>query len=375
MPRLILKCPYYKGGRKQEAHLKNYIRYISTRDGVEKISRRENYLEYISRRPHSHGLFTGTEDVLVLSRIAREVANHPGNIWLPILSLKREDAARLGYDNAQSWKTLLTSYAPEMAQAMKIPLENFRWYAAYHDEGTHPHVHMVCYSTDPAKGYLSKAGIEKMKSGLAGQIFRQKLTELYSRQTERRTELNREAQEELRQLVAQMHTGTLENQRIGQLMVQLARRLKAAKGKRQYGYLKAPVKALVDEIVDELERDERVAKAYGLWYELREEVLRTYRDEMPERLPLSRQKEFKRIRNIVIQEAGKLADLPEQAQNPSAMVLSGTIRLLHQLGNIFGEQAVPGGGMRVTVDHRLKRKMQAKKAALGHQEDDREPEL
>lgn len=236
MPRLILKCPYYKGGRKQEAHLKNYIRYISTRDGVEKISKRENYLEYISRRPHSHGLFTGTEDALALSRIAREVANHPGNIWLPILSLKREDAARLGYDNAQSWKTLLTSYAPEMAQAMKIPLENFRWYAAYHDEGTHPHVHMVCYSTDPAKGYLSKAGIEKMKSGLAGQIFRQELTELYSRQTERRTELNREAQEELRQLVAQMQTGTLENQRIGQLMAQLARRLKAAKGKRQYGY-------------------------------------------------------------------------------------------------------------------------------------------
>ena len=112
-----------------------------------------------------------------------------------------------------------------------------------------------------------------------------------------------------------------------------------------------------------------------MWYELREEVLRTYRDEMPKRLPLSRQKEFKRIKNIVIQEAGKLADLPEQAQNPSAMVLFGTVRLLHQLGNIFGEQAVPGGGIRVTVDHRLKRKMQAKKAALGHQEDDREPEL
>lgn len=372
MPRLIFKCPYIQPERSRSAaHRENYVRYVATREGVERLdpgkaalsaterqkemvgqllrdfplcrglfeyedylasptrgnatefitraiednadslSKRENYVDYIAKRPRAertgaHGLFTGTDDPLVLSQIAEAVASHPGNVWLPIISLRREDAARLGYDSAGQWKTLLTSYTPQIAEAMKIPLSQFRWYAAFHNESHHPHVHMVCYSADGKSGFLSKEGIAQIKSGLAKEIFRQDLTEIYQRQTKWRDALTQESQDVLRQLIQQMRDGTLESPKIERLMLDLAERLKNTSGKKQYGYLKAPLKSIVDEIVDELERDPRLSAAHELWYQMREEVLRTYKDDLPERLPLSRQKEFKRIKNMVIEEAVKL---------------------------------------------------------------------
>ena len=282
-------------------------------DNYDQITKRDNYVSYIASRPRaqrtgSHALFTGSDNPLVLSNIADEVARHPGNVWLPIISLRREDAARLGYDDAGRWKELLTGYAVEMAEAMKIPWEQFRWYAAFHDESHHPHLHMVCYSADGRSGYLTRDGIARIKSDLAQRIFRQELHELYERQTQRRDRLTQEAGAVMADLIRQMRDGTLENPKIEQLMEHLAGKLKTLSGKRQYGYLKAPLKSVVDEIVDELARDERVARAYELWYELREEVLRTYKEDLPPRLPLSKQKEFKRIRNIVIEEALRLSD-------------------------------------------------------------------
>ena len=372
MPRLIFKCPYLKPEQpRSEAHLNNYVRYVATREGVERLdpgkaalpaterqremvgqllrdfplsrelfehedylaaptrgnasefiaraiednldalSKRENYVDYIAKRPRAerfgaHGLFTGGDDPLVLSQVAETVAGHPGNVWLPIISLRREDAARLGYDSAAAWKDLLTSCAPQLAEAMKIPLDQFRWYAAFPDEAHHPHVHMVCYSADGRSGFLDKGGIATIKAGLAREIFRQDLTEIYQRQTRQRDALTQESQDVLRELIDQMRSGTLENPNIECLMLDLAERLKTTSGKKQYGYLKAPLKAIVDEIVGELEKDPRAAAAYALWCQSREEVLRTYKDDLPERLPLSRQKEFKRIKNIVIEEAVRL---------------------------------------------------------------------
>ena len=377
MPRIIFKCPYIKPGtEKAAAHLSNYVRYVATRDGVEKltpdkaalpatkkqramverllrdfpmcrgtfeyedyqssptraaasefisraiednydqIAKRENYVSYIAQRPRAerlgaHGLFNGTGDVLELSKIAEEVANHPGNVWLPIISLRREDADRLGYDSANQWQALLSTYVPQIADAMRIPWEQFRWYASYHDEGTHPHVHMVCYSADGRSGFLDQEGIARIKPGLAKNIFRQDLTEIYRQQTQRRDELVQQSGEVMKELIRQMLSGTLENPRVEQLMGELAQRLKSTSGKKQYGYLKAPLKAIVDEIVDELAKDARVAAAFDLWYHLREEVLRTYRDDLPQRLPLSQQKEFKRIKNLVIEEAVQLGRYTE----------------------------------------------------------------
>lgn len=386
MPRIIFKCPYLKGGAKSASHLNNYVRYMATREGAQRLSpdlaqhpvtqsqkqlverllrdfplsrglfeyedyvaaptqgnasefitralednadqiaKRENYVDYIANRPRaqrrgSHALFTDTDEPLVLSQIADAVAHHPGNIWLPIISLRREDAARLGYDDATQWRELLTGFAPEMAEAMKIPVEQFRWYSAFHDEAHHPHLHMVCFSADGKSGYLNTDGIEKIKAGLAKEIFRQELHELYGQQTMRRNALTQDARELLRQITEQMQSGTLENPKIEQLMVYLSDQLKTTKGKKQYGYLKAPLKSVVDEIVDELQKDERISQAYGLWYELRDEVLRTYRKDLPKRLPLSRQKEFRQIHNLVIQEAVRLGEIaavfpPLEADEP-----------------------------------------------------------
>lgn len=283
-------------------------------DNADQISKRENYVDYIASRPRaqrrgSHALFTDTDDPLVLSQIADAVAHHPGNIWLPIISLRREDAARLGYDDAAQWRELLTGFAPEMAEAMKIPVEQFRWYAAFHDEAHHPHLHMVCFSADGKSGYLNTDGIEKIKADLAKEIFRQELHELFSQQTMRRNALTQDARELLQQITEQMQNGTLENPKIERLMASLSDQLKTVKGKKQYGYLKAPLKSVVDEIMDELQKDARISQAYGLWYELRDEVLRTYRKDLPKRLPLSRQKEFRQIHNLVIQEAVRLGEI------------------------------------------------------------------
>lgn len=380
MPRLIFKCPHIKGGTTSSvSHLGNYVKYMATRDGAERVqweqdqqpateqqkklvaqivrdfplscgmfeyedyqtsptqgnasdfitraleenfdraAKRKNYIQYIANRPHAqrigaHGLFTSADGPLTLSQVAEAVSSHPGTVWLPIISLRREDAARLGYDNAESWRNLLSSYAMEMAQGLKIPWEDFRWYAAFHNESHHPHIHMVCYSADPTKGFLTKQGIADIKSGLAKELFRNELTELYRQQTQRRDSLNQDAEAVMQELLRRMEDGTADNPRMEELMTHLADRLRFTSGKKQYGYLKAPLKAVVDEIVDELAKDPRVAKAYDLWYQMREEVLRTYRNDLPERLPLSQQKEFKRIKNMVIQEAVRLGELNQVFQ-------------------------------------------------------------
>jgi len=465
--RVIFKCPHIKGGdANAEAHLSNYVGYISTRDGVERvdpgqaakpatkkqlkmverllrdfpssrelfeyadyqaaptrgnasefitraiednyeaIAKRENYVDYIANRPRvqklgAHGLFTANDDPLVLSQVADEVAQHPGVVWLPIISLRREDAARLGYDNADRWRKLLSAHAMDMAKAMKIPYGQFRWYAAFHDEGHHPHVHMVCYSADGKSGFLSKQGIADIKSMLAKEIFQQDLIAIYQRQTQRRDELTEDAGKVMRQLVLEMQNGSLDNQRIEQLMTELAQRLHGRSGKKQYGYLPPALKSLVDEIVAELEKDPRITAAYDLWYRERAEVLRTYKDDLPPRIPLSRQKEFKRIKNIVIEEAERLgeaaqvveagasddADQPRyQPADPSAptkvktpppgLVFNTTASLLYHMSRIFQEQhPQPAGGMRVAVDSKLKRKIREKKIAMGHKPDDHEEQV
>ena len=218
-----------------------------------------------------------------------------------------------------------------MAEAMKIPWEQFRWYAAFHNESHHPHIHMVCYSADPSKGFLTKTGIAQIKSGLAKHIFRQELTALYAQQTRSRDALVQNTCEVMAQLITQMQTGVLENSRIEHLVTVLAQRLRFLSGKKQYGYLKAPLKSLVDEIVDEMERLPAVSKCYEKWMMLQGKVDSYYHDKTQERIPLSRQKEFRQIKNAVIQEAEHLRlgeigfeekdlgqnDEPEEFQNAS----------------------------------------------------------
>ena len=312
MARIILKCPYLKGGgEKATAHLDHLVKYIATRDGVEKIRNGrelwhttkkqrelitrillefpeakelfeyedylnepnrgnasefitfalvqnldiicdpEKYLDYIANRPRvekfdSHGLFSGGDDPLVLSQVAEEVSKHTGNVWTPIISLRREDAARLGYDNARAWKAMLSSKALEFAENLKIHPDHLKWYAAYHNESHHPHIHMICCSTDPKEGYLTKQGIRKMKSTLAQDIFHQELLPLYAEKSQQRDDLKDQAAATMRELIRQMKSGVLQSDRMEQLMTHLAERLQNISGKKQYGYLRPELKNVVD---------------------------------------------------------------------------------------------------------------------------------
>ncbi|ACV62376.1 Sel1 domain protein repeat-containing protein [Desulfofarcimen acetoxidans DSM 771] len=293
-----------------QPNVENASEFISAAldQNMDQLSHQEVYAKYIATRPRAeklgtHGLFSDENTPLVLSQVMSEVGAHTGNVWTPIISLQREDAARLGYNNAAVWMALIRKQRNIFAEQMKIAPENLHWYAAFHNEGHHPHCHMLVYSTDPREGYVTKPAIEKMRSSLAREIFQQDLIQLYTEQTSQRDMLAEKSREALKEITGRMNGGVYESKTIESLFSHLAERLKHTSGKKQYGYLKAPLKTIVDQIVDELAKETRVAEAYAKWQELRNEVLRTYLDKLPDPVPLSRQKEFKHIKNMVITEA------------------------------------------------------------------------
>ena len=272
-----------------------YVKYIATRPGVEKIG--------------SHGLFSSEGEIVDLKKIADEVERHEGNIWTHIISLRREDAVRLGYDNAIQWRELLREKAMMFAKNMKIDnLEDFRWFAAFHDESHHPHVHMVAYSKNPRQGYLQKKGIANIKSALAKDIFKMDLIDIYTEQTKHRNQLTANSKDLITEIVDQINRGEYKNPKVMQLLLTLSKELANISGRKQYGRLSADVKKTVDDIIDEIASDSRIAELYDLWYERRFEVLKTYRKKMPDKMPLSEQKEFRSIKNIVISEALNIAE-------------------------------------------------------------------
>ena len=371
MPKLILRCNYLKNS--PPAHLANYINYIGTREGVEKvasttsslpatdrqksliadilskipdanrmheyhdyiqrptrenasefitqalennldiIAKKKNYMDYLANRPGveiigTHGLFSNEEDPVVLSRVAEEVANHTGVIWTNVISLRREDAERLGYDSAAQWQALLRSRVQLLCENYKIDSRNLKWYAAFHNESHHPHVHMVVYSTNPSEGYLTTKGINAMRSVYAHDIFRQDFISIYEKTTKQRDRLKEQAEKSLLFLLQQMQKGICHNPKIAKQMQLLSKRLQNTGGKKVYGYLKADVKAIVNTIVDELAKEECVAECYREWQKCRDEIQHYYKDADIERIPLSQQKELKSIKNMVIREAVRFGE-------------------------------------------------------------------
>lgn len=276
-------------------------------DNVDLIGKRENYVSYIAKRPRAerrgaHGLFTDADVPINLSKVAEEVANHDGNVWTNIISLRREDAARLGYDNAYAWRNLLRSQAMTFAQNMKIPLSDLRWYAAYHDESYHPHVHMVVYS-EGKEPYLTKLGIRNIKAAFAKQIFRHDLLQVYVEQTNRRNELTQKSRDILSDIISRINSGSYDNPIVTALLVKLSEQMKHYKGKKVYGYLPQSGRNIVNAIVDELSKEKDISALYDLWYEQRDAITGTYQDTPEQRIPLSQNKEFKAIKNAVIQES------------------------------------------------------------------------
>ena len=307
MPGLIQKSGYIKPGNGGG----HYAEYIATREGVELIEAPHpshdggGYLEYMAQRPRSHGLFSadGPAD---LEQTMEEINGHTGPVWTFVYSLKREDAHRLGYENSENWRKLLLAHQTELAQAMKISPSSFRWRAAFHDEKHHPHIHMMVWSADPKQGFLTEKGIEKMRSQLSNEIFRDELLSLYQKKDLSYQQVRDAAMEAMGRLIREMETGLCHSPAIAERMETLAGMLEGHKGKKVYSYLKKPVKAQVDAIVDELAKVPEVAECYEQWNQLRDELERYYKDAPREHLPLSQQKEFKAIKNMVIREAERL---------------------------------------------------------------------
>lgn len=280
-------------------------------DYAYEISGRKAYADYIATRPRaerfgSHGLFTDDGVQVQLSKVTEELDKHKGNIWTAIISIRREDAERLGFNTGTRWRDMLRTQTEALAKNLKIPMENLRWYATFHNESHHPHVHLIAYSTVENEGYLTQKGVENLRSSFAKDIFQQDLLCIYERQTEHRDKLRAEARDIVEDLVSKINSEIYISASIQNKLLELADRLSKTKGKKVYGYLKPDVKALVDSIVEELASDDRIKKLYDLWYEQKENTIRTYTDEMPQRIPLVDNKEFKSIKNAIIKEALKL---------------------------------------------------------------------
>ena len=401
-----------------QANANTFIRQVQE-DFAEPMRRMENYLDYVSHRPGvqlngEHGLWCAGGKVCNLSQAVREVAEYTGSVWTPVVAIRREDAERLGYNDAESWRELVCACAPEIARGYKIPLEHLRWYAAFHRKEDSVHIHMVVFSSDPKEGYLTRQGIQQVKSAFGRRIFQQDLLHVYEQKTEYRDALGRDAERTMAELIAQMETGQIQNENLERLVLELAQRLHNTQGKKVYGYLPPKTKVLVDAIVDELAKDERVAAAYNLWNQMREEVCRTYSEQLPERLPLSKQKEFKAVRNMVIREMLRLgrgehptadelvhiptplgtppapSNVPHRVHHPQqeaahhqqtqthraasqADAARCVLQLFHSMGRIFQEQSAADtiqAGLH--IDKKRRRMLREKRMALGHKADDHE---
>lgn len=378
--RIIFKAHYLSG--KKSGHIENYIEYMGTRPGVEVFdddgspatekqkqlieqlledcgkgmsesfeyedyllkptkanasaaitacldglygdtATKENYIDYIANRPRveklgEHGLFSQTDAPIDLRQTAEEVAHQGNNVWTNIISLNREDATTTGFDNASAWRDLLRSKVETIARNYKIPIRDFVWYAAFHNEGHHPHVHFVCYSKGK-DGFLTDKAIENIKSSLAHEIFRQEFSEIYSEQQLLRTNIKDEGTQLIDQLARNLASGAEkhEDKELLENIVNLKARLDTLTGKKQYGYLPKDAKALVDDILEKIAGHESIAKLYELWYEQKEELSKIYKSNLPSRLPLFENKEFTSIKNVIIREVDNLSLPTENLSLPN----------------------------------------------------------
>lgn len=456
MARLIQKSGYIQGGRAAR-----YMEYVAKRDGVEVIQSAEpvtkkqeqfltkllkdfpdakelfeysdylqtpnrgtasafiaaaldthlhelesesGYMAYIANRPRvekhgGHGLFSAA-DVTDLKAAKNELETHAGKVWTFIFSLRREDAERLGYSKAAAWQNLLRQESHSIAEAMRIPPEKFRWYAAYHDEGHHPHIHMMAWSDDPKVGFLTQKGIASIRSKMTNEIFRDEMTELYIRKDAAYKESVQTAKEALLLYIQMLESGTSADPVIEQQLRDLSHALESVGGKHTYGYLPKPVKVQVDAIVERLAQLPEVAACYECWWQLKDEIAGYYGRNTPPRQPLTQQKEFRAIKNFIIREADSIRwPAPEQmdldamscgmqeassdAQRPPSqpqtvmgqrsITANAALHLLHHMGRVF-HSSTPVIPPALRIDSKRRRRLQEKRMALGHKRDDHEDE-
>ena len=374
MPKLIVISRYIK----PNAHRRfgNFIKYIATREGVEKpapkqeISReldREIFMNYLDMRPNSHGLFNEKDEPIVLEKAAKEVANHAGAIWTYIVSLRRDDAERMGYNTLGTWKNLVRKRIANIAEAQKISQQNIRWYAAFHNNENNPHVHIVVYSANPKEGYLTKKGIEKIRSSFANDIYRGELQNLYSEQTVIRNKLRSDAENVMKNLLSELQNGKIENPQIEQLVLKLRSQLQNSKGKKLYGYLQPNVKKTVDQIVAELAKNPVLKNMYDEWCKLEQQKYETYTSAVQKFPRLEENKAFKAIKNAVIRA---VLDMEiQQNEQPKSDIQNTIFDILKTFANLISDDYNRNlRGQKLRTENKLKAAIRRKKQALGLKE-------
>lgn len=332
---LMIKWRYWNNSTAKAGRASNYLNYIGTRDGVEKLTEKKTYLDYIGTRPRvekfgANGLFSDEGESLVMDAEREKLNQHQGRVSTLIISLSREDAEATGFNCAERWRSFMRTQKMELANQFGIPPEHLKWYGAFHNEANHPHIHVLLYSTDPQnEGYLTKKGLEHIKSTFATEIFRHELDSIYQEQTKQRDELTKIARDEIAELVMRIQNGTCDNPKLIRMMQELADKMKTLNGKKVYAFLPPELKSLVNEITDALCEDEDIKQLYDLWYESKYAILKSYTKHLPTQKPLSQEEIFKPIRNAVIREALKLSSDQQTSETTQRFSSSGDTASSH----------------------------------------------
>ena len=387
MPKIIVTSRYLKKGSKK--NLKNYVKYIATREGaIPMVSERENYVGYLANRPGSvkfntHGLFSQTNESINLEKVAKEIANHGGNVWTHVVSLRRDDAQKMGYDNLKAWRELVIRQIPSIAKNQKIDLKNLRWYAAFHDKETNPHIHIIVYSQNDREGFLTNHGIEKIRSGFANDIYSDGLHHLYEQQTDLRNLLKKESEQLMKQLAEKVSQNKNFDVELIDLVLKLHNQLVESKGKKVYGYLKSDVKKTVDEIFARLADNESVKKMYELWCEMEQQKHDVYSSAKVGFPSLVDNKEFKSVKNMIVQTVLQMdfqqpeinVEIPEIAdentdQFKNEMLADTIFSLFANLSRCIEDDyyhKFQSG--RKMIDSKLRKMIQQKQQALGQKQE------
>lgn len=339
--------------------VKKLVQYYGERPGVEKLGR--------------HGLFSQTDDKIDIDEIADEVSNHEGILWTHVISLRREDAERLGYNNADAWKELVRRNALQIAEAHKIEPSQLQWYGAFHNTTHHPHIHLIVYSKDTKQGYLTNKGIENMRGVFAKDIFRNEMYYAFTLETQMRNKVRAETKKRIDELLRDTETPTYASEEIQNLYVRLTSQLSDYKGKKVYRYLPKNIKQTVDSIVAELAKDERIAELYYEWNKANREKLSVYYDKKKPDIPLEENKEFRNIKNAVIRSAVLMMKTEQQGQPVS--VNSSIGNLVVQLAKAIASSCHKRRAkLCAQMDSKLKSKIEQKKQAHGLKTDRSVPE-
>ena len=346
MSRVVVKVSYHNP-RTSSKNIAGYAEYIAKREGVEIRNQDKarppdtTYADYIATRPGvetrgSHGLFSIEDRPISLSKVSNELKEYSGNVWTVIISLKREDAIKTGFDNSEAWRELISEKAEDIAKNFNLPVSALNCYAAFHDAGEHPHIHMIVYSKDPKvhPGYHKQSSLQKLKSVFTRKIFEEELSDIYKHKSEFRDLLREEAIERIRTLANDVKTNKNVEPNIVSKFIHLSEQLEGINGKKVYGYMPEEIKTLVDDLLKDISSDPRLTELYNKWYEQKEIQQEFYNSNKPERIPIEKNEEFRSIKNAIVREASRLHlshKENEQQQTAASIAVDDLIDMLCQI--------------------------------------------